>query len=244
MRKKRMLTRQQKVIRSYWPYMLGLCEGLFLDIANLNPKRRDPKQCERFRSKWSGKFREWLESEDEALLMLRNMVHDALKHRDPDKNEALALRLANLPAMPGRTNTHLDLPYLDTGDPTYLFPRLAKKTFMVRLTGLLGRPVVSHRKFPILFDMPKALAAAILSFTEKGLRLVRCAYCERCSIGRSNQKFCPGGVCRRSWHEQQPANREKRREYMKMKMREYRDNEKRRNEYNKKRMREKRAKAT
>jgi hypothetical protein len=216
--------------------MLELCEGLFLDLANLKAKPSDPKQYERFRGKWSGKFREWLETEDDVLLALRDMVHEALGHRDPKELEALALRFANFPALPGKAYGHLDLPYRQTGDPTALFPRQGPQGFVVPLEVMTLK--ASRRKFPMLFDMPRALAAAILSFTGKGRRLMRCDYCERCAIGRSNQRFCPGGVCRRAWHQAQPANKKKRREYMKMKMREYRKLEKRRNEYNTKSARE------
>jgi len=235
-----MLTQEQKVVRAYWPYTLGLCEALFLDLANLNAKPTDPKQLERFRAKWSGKFREWLDSEDDVLLALRNMVHDALRQGDL---EALALRIANLPALPGKTNVKLDLPYLESGNPASLFPTLGPKGFRVGLWGLLTVRV-NRRKFPILFDMPRALAAAILSFTGQGLKLVRCDYCERCAIGRSNQRFCPGGVCRRAWHQNQPADKEKRREYMRVKMRQYRAIEKHRNQLNQKLSRGKHAKAT
>jgi hypothetical protein len=235
-----MLTGKQKVVRSYWPYMLGLCEGLFLDLANLNPKPTDPKQCERFRAKWSGKFREWLESEDDVLFGLRNIVHDALRQGDL---ETLALRLANLPALPGRSHAHLDLPYLESGDPTSLIPRLAPEGFRVALLRLMTLRV-NRLELPILFDMPRALAAAILNFTGQGLRLVRCDYCERCAIGRSNQRFCPGGKCRRAWHESQPATKDKRRKYMRDYMSDYRAQEKERNRINLRLAGRKHAKAT
>ena len=239
--KKRQLTQEQKVVRAYWPYMFDLCEGLFLDLANLKAKAADSEQYERFRGKWSGNFREWLETEDDVLLALRDMVHEALRHRDPKELEVLAVRFANLPALPRRTYGHLDLPYRQTGDPTALFPRQGPKGFVVPLEVMTLR---ARRRFPILFDMPRALAAGILSFTGKGLRLVRCDYCERCAIGRSNQRFCPGGVCRRAWHEHQPANKEKRREYMRVKMREYRAKEKDRNRINLRLARRRLAKAT
>src|SRR5438309_215637 len=107
---KRTLTKQQRIVRSYWPYVLGLCEELLLDLGNLGGKREssarpiapwlspsdpgvadhpDPVECQRFRGKWSGVFHEWLEADDEALIGLRNYVRNALIHGDPKDLRAL-----------------------------------------------------------------------------------------------------------------------------------------------------------
>jgi hypothetical protein len=223
--------------------MLELCEGLFLDLANLNVEPVDPEQCEAFRRNWSGIFRECLETEDDVLIALRQMVHEALRFRDAKRFEALALRFGNLPALSGKTYGTVDLPYPQKGVPSALFPRRGKNGFLVQPLEVMTLKA-SRMRLPKLFDMPRALAAAILSFTGKGLRLVRCEHCERCAIGRSNQRFCPGGVCRRAWHQAQPATKEKRRKYMRKKMREYRRQERRRNRTNLRLARRPHAKAT
>jgi hypothetical protein len=260
---KRTLTHRQRVVQSYWPYMLGLCEELFLDLANLSGKPGgraqpalegripnpgatddpDPERCRRLREKWSGVFREWLETEDAALLGLRNIIRNALISDDTERFQALAVRFANFPALPRppKGHPHLDLHWSDrNSDTTAFFPRPGVRGFTIPLAAIGA----NFWQAPILFDIPRALAAAVLSLTGKGRKLVCCRQCGRCLKGRSNQGFCPGGRCRRAWHRSQPANREKTRVYMREKMRVYRALEKRRNQTNQKLSGGKHAKAT
>lgn len=183
-----------------------------------------PGECQRFRGKWSRLFIGVDEGEpdDAELLDLRYHVRGALLQGGPESLRELAIRMANRPAR--------------TRQPGQAYPPFKWFEFTLR-DG-------STRKAPILFDFPRALAAALLSFSEKGRKLVCCRQWGRCVRGRSNQRFCPGGKCRLAWHRSQPAYKEKWRKYMKQKMREYRALEKLRNQTNQKLSRRKHAKAT
>jgi hypothetical protein len=138
--------------------------------------------------------------------------------------------LANAHVVPKRSSTqHLDLSWSDRGsDVAALSPRLDTSGWVVPLKELMGP--IKHWKAPILYDLPRALAAAIVSFASEGRKLVCCRKCGRCVIGRRNQRFCPGGKCRRAWHQQQPGTKEKRRAYMREMMRKYRAHERRVNQ--------------
>jgi hypothetical protein len=257
MRAKRELTRHQQVVRSYWPYTLSIYEQLFLDVGNLvgtpdtgalpvlqgsvpNPganDKPDPAACEQIRAKWCEYVREWIEDSDHALLGLRNMIRNALLKDDPSQLQALAIRLANLRALSGpirRRSSHALLWSDRFSEPSALFPRPTRTTFAIPLAAL-GHEVKMWEA-PLLFDLPRALAAAVLSFTGKGLKLVCCRQCGRCVLGRRNQKFCPGGTCRFAWHQSQPEYKKTRREYMRNKMRFYREHEKRSDRLNRKTM--------
>ncbi len=244
MLEKRILTKQRHPVGAYWEYVLGLCERLLLDLGNL-PGRRgrmadhvpegyvpdpgatdepDPIECQRFREKWSPRLLGLGEAETDNDNLLDYRNH---------------LRKALLHDGPE------DLRVLAIG----LANRPATAKWM-EFTLLDGSPWSA----PILFDFPRALAAALLSFSGKGHKLVCCPQCGRCVIGRSNQKFCPGGKCRIAWHRHQPESRKKWRTYMRDYMRNSRAlepsrrsfdraQEKRRNQINRKLSRRKCGKA-
>ena len=239
MRKKRTLTKQRHTEGAYWQIVLGSCEQLLLDLGNLAGKRGrtadhiaeghvpdpgatddpDPAKCQRFRDTWSHRFLGLDDTNDYELLNLRYLLRGALIHGDSTDLEALAIRMANRPG-----------------------PRMRPKGGHLYFDFHL--PDGRVWKAPMLFDFPRALAAALVQSIGKGRKLVCCPQCGRCAIGRSHQRFCPGGKCRRAWHRHQPGNIAKWREYMRDKMREYRAEDKRRNQTNLKLSRGKHAKAT
>ena len=200
--------------------MLGSCEQLLLDLGNLAGKRGrtadyipkghvtdpgatddpDPAKCQLFRDRWSPWFlgldKTGKDATDDELFRVRYRLRRALIHGGPEDLEELAIRMAHRTARATRP------------DPT----DIRVKWFDLTL------PDGSTWKAPILFDFPRALAAALVSFIGKGRKLVCCPQCGRCAIGRSNQRFCPGGKCRRAWHRHQPKSIEQWRAYMRQYM--------------------------
>lgn len=213
MKIKRSLTAKRHGVGAYWPHILELCEEQLLDLGNLAGKRGtvprglsplepgaidhlDHEACERFREKWSRKFREWLRPDAEELLQLRNLVRSALIC-DPKDRTTLAYRLGTL--APKRLE--YDTPEYEDGD-----------YHMVQLLSIVGPGSCTAEA---RFNLPWALVVPLVNFSEQGHKLVCCRRCGRCMRGRSNQRFCPGGRCRRAWHREQPGNKEKWRAYMK-----------------------------
>jgi hypothetical protein len=96
---------------------------------------------------------------------LRSSVCNALIHDDQAELYRLAVQLANARVVPKRSSTqHLDLSWSDRdSDVAALSPRLGGSGWVVPLKELMGPS--KHWKAPILFDLPRALAAAIVSFT-------------------------------------------------------------------------------
>ena len=273
MKLKRTLTEQRHAVGAYWEYVLGSCEELLLDLGNLAGKRGlaadvvqkdriptpgatddpDPGECRRFREKWSHLFLVWDEARNYQLLELRRRLRRALIHGGPKDLQVLAIEMANVPPRAATlltTGGQRHVQYLDF----YLSRKglsVIPRPFLFGVDSMQPaeldwkppRSLGTNWKAPILFDFPRALAAALVSFIGKGRKLVCCPQCGRCTKGRSNQRFCPGAKCRRAWHRSQPGNKKKWRAYMRQKMREYRALEKRRNQINQKLSRGKHAKA-
>lgn len=251
--------------------MLGSCEELLIDLGNLGGKRNladnsiakgrkpnsgaaddlDPGECQRFREKWSRLFLSSGGTDNYQLFELRGILRRALIHGGIEELQVLAIQLANrpspnIPAGGGHRHFQYVQFYKSRTDMAVVSRPFAFPPDSMLPAELDWKPPRSFRstlKAPVLFDFPRALAAAILNFIESGQRVVCCRLCGRCMKGRSNQRFCPGGKCRLAWHRHQPCNKEKWRKYMRGKMREYRALEKRRNQINETLSRRKHAKA-